>query len=163
MKWMVVQTKSNCENKASKNLMRQGFSVFFPKIKKNVSRFNKFYSTIKPLFPGYIFVSIIENKSWTPIESTYGVFKILKMRNYLYHLPPEVFENIKMRCDNNGLVDNYQKYARGESVKYFKNDKIALDAIFEEEIDEKRSFIFINFLNQKVKARVETKNLEVLA
>ena len=63
MKWMVVQTKSNCENKASKNLMRQGFSVFFPKIKKNVSRFNKFYSTIKPLFPGYIFVSIIKNKS----------------------------------------------------------------------------------------------------
>ena len=36
MSWIVVQTKSNCEIKATVNLVRQGYEVFFPKIKKTI-------------------------------------------------------------------------------------------------------------------------------
>ena len=162
MKWMIVQTKSNCENKASLNLKRQGYEVFFPKLKKTISRFNKFINIIKPLFPGYIFVSIHSNQNCSKIKSTYGVFKILKFSDYLYFVPSEVVDSIKRRCDINGFVNNQNKYVKGEKVKFFKNNQISLDAVFDEQIDKKRSFVFINFLNQKVKASVATKHLEAL-
>lgn len=162
MKWIVVQTKSNCENKAYLNLKRQGYEVFFPKIKKTISRFNKFMNIVKPLFPSYIFVSINSNQNWSKIKNTYGVFKILKFSNYLYFLPPGVVDSVKMKCDCKGFAIDYKKYVKGEKVKFFKNNQISLDAVFEEQIDQKRAFVFINFLNQKVKASVETKNLEAL-
>ena len=41
MGWIVVQTKSNCEKKATLNLTRQGYKVFFPKIEKTVVKFHK--------------------------------------------------------------------------------------------------------------------------
>ena len=162
MKWIIVQTKSNCENKACLNLKRQGYEVFFPKLKKRISRFNKFINIIKPLFPSYIFVLINSNQNWSKIKSTYGVLKILRLSDYLYFLPSDVVDCIKRRCDINGFVKDYNKYVKGEKVKLFKNNQISLEAVFEEQIDQKRSFIFINLLNQKVKASVETKNLEAL-
>ena len=162
MKWIIVQTKSNCENKACLNLKRQGYDVFFPKLKKKISRFNKFINIIKPLFPGYIFVSINSNQNWSKIKNTYGILNILKFGDYFYFLPSDVVDSIKRRCDINGFAIDYKKYVKGEKVKYFKNNQISLDAVFEEQIDQKRSFVFINLLNQKVKASVETKHLEAL-
>ena len=161
MKWIIVQTKSNCENKACLNLKRQGYDVFFPKLKKKISRFNKFINIIKPLFPGYIFVSINSNQNWSKIKNTYGILNILKFSDYFYFLPSDVVDSIKRRCDINGFA-NDKKYMKGEKVKFLKNNQISLDAVFEEQIDQKRSFVFINLLNQKVKASVETKHLEAL-
>ena len=59
MTWIIVQTKSNNETKASVNLKRQGYEVFFPRIIKPFFSFNKLTNRIKPLFPGYIFVNVI--------------------------------------------------------------------------------------------------------
>ncbi len=162
MKWIIVQTKSNCENKACLNLKRQGYKVFFPKLKKRISRFNRFINIIKPLFPSYIFVSIHSNQNWSKIKNTFGVLKILKFSDYLYFLPSDVVDDIKRKCDINGFVNDHYKYVKGEKVKLFKNNQISLDAVFEEQIDKKRSFVFINFLNQKVKASVATRHLEAL-
>ena len=163
MRWIVVQTKSNCEKKVTFNLIRQGYNVFFPKIKKSVVKFNKICNFIKPLFPGYLFVSLKENQSWSKINYTYGVFKILKFDKYLYYLPNDVFESIKSKCDRNDIFKKIESFHKGQKVKYRKNKFINMDAIFEENIDQNRSFIFINFLKQKVKARIETKYLESLA
>ena len=74
-------------------------------------------------------------------------------------MPSDVVESIKRRCDINGFV-NDKKYMKGEKVKFLKNNQISLDAVFEEQIDKKRSFVFINFLNQQVKATVVTRYLE---
>lgn len=162
MKWLIVQTKSNCENKASLNLKRQGYGVFFPKFKKKMSKFNKLINIVKPLFPNYIFVSINSHQNLSKIKNTYGVLKILKFGDCVHFLHSDVVENIKRRCDINGFAIDYKKYVKGEKVKFFKNNQISLDAVFEEQIDQKRSIVFINFLNQKVRASVETEHLEVL-
>ena len=65
-------------------------------------------------------------------------------------------------------INNYPKVK--QEVKNFSRDtqqvihrdEKGLIAIFEEQIDQKRSFVVINTLNQKVKASVETKHLEPL-
>ena len=162
MSWIVVQTKSNCEIKATVNLVRQGYEVFFPKIKKTIRRFNKLNMTFKPLFPGYIFVSMKKNQSWTKINYTYGVFKILKFGQYLNILPIVILNNIKQRCDKNGYYKNCKNFIKGEEVKFYSDGNIKFDAIFDEHIDQKRSYVLIEFLKQKVRSRVLTEKLEVI-
>ena len=38
MPWIVVQTKSKCEQKANLNLERQGFVTYFPKLLQKVKK-----------------------------------------------------------------------------------------------------------------------------
>ena len=63
MKWLVVQTKVNCEHKAHSNLVRQGYLCFLPKILKVSTKFNRLKKISKPLFPGYIFVNLRSEQS----------------------------------------------------------------------------------------------------
>lgn len=162
MKWIVVQTKPNSEQKAYVNLQRQGYSVFFPKIKKSIKRLARIHKLIAPLFPGYLFVFLKEKQTWAKINNTYGVFKILKFNDQLYYLPNEILECIKQRCDKNDLVINSQIYKSGEKLIYNLNKYTSLDVIFEEHIDSKRSFVLIEFLKKKIRTKIKTKYLEVV-
>ena len=158
MNWIVVNTKSNCESKATINIKKQGFSVFFPKIKKKKIVYNRFQNLTKPLFPGYIFVDIKKNEDWLKINYTYGVLKILQFNEKPYFIPLEILDNIKKKCDNNQLFSDHY-FKRGEKVLIDKYKNIVLDAIFEEHIDTKRSYVFLEFLKQKIKTKVDNKYL----
>tara|TARA_B100000963_G_C22568296_1_gene644808 strand:- start:769 stop:1260 length:492 start_codon:yes stop_codon:yes gene_type:complete len=161
MSWIVVNTKSNCEIKACSNLMRQGFKVFFPKIEKTVIRFKKICKTFKPLFPGYIFVLLEDNKNWTKINYTYGVFKILRFSEKIYYLPSEIMKNIKKNCNENGIFKKKIKIQKGEKITFIKNNFFTMDAVFDEYIDQNRAFIFLEFLKQKVKAKVKMSDIQI--
>ena len=100
MSWIVVQIKPNSELKAKVNLVSQGFNVFFPKILRTVSQFNKIKPKIKPLFPGYLFVKLDYNKKYWKINYTVGVLRIVRFNSEsLPFLPLTYFEEIKKRCD----------------------------------------------------------------
>ena len=57
IKWFVVQIKPNSCNLASRNLERQGFETFIPKMSITNRKNNKFVAKDVCVFPGYIFVS----------------------------------------------------------------------------------------------------------
>ena len=55
--WFLAQLKPNCANIADKNLKRQGFQTFLPIEEETRKRNGKFVTAMRPLFPGYIFVT----------------------------------------------------------------------------------------------------------
>ena len=55
--WFLAQFKPNCANIADKNLKRQGFQTFLPMEEETRKRNGKFVTAMRPLFPGYIFVT----------------------------------------------------------------------------------------------------------
>ena len=57
-KWFVVQIKPNSGDLAVRNLERQGFETFGPKMKITIRKNNKFFNKEVLVFPGYIFVGI---------------------------------------------------------------------------------------------------------
>ena len=162
MKWIVVQTKPKSEQKAYVNLQRQGYSVFFPKIKKSIKRLTRIHKLITPLFPGYLFVFLKDQQTWSKINNTYGVFKILKFNDQLCYLPDDTLAKLKKRCDKNGLVIKSQIFNTGEKLVYSLNKYTFLDVIFDEHIDNKRSFVLIEFLKKKIRTKIKTKYLEVV-
>lgn len=162
MNWIVVQTKSNCENKAHLNLVRQGFKCFLPKILKAVMKFNKLKEIYKPLFPGYIFVSLEEKQNWSKINYTFGVNKILKVNERLCYMPIELFKEIRQQCDSNGVYfKKLKNINEGDDIKYIKSNKFIFDAKFVEFVDAQRSYIFLDFLKRKIKVKVNNNQIIV--
>ena len=76
-KWYIAKIKSNSYHIATQNLERQGFETFLPKI-EITKQDNKFLIKNVFVFPGYMFVCCAPHIiTWTKINSTYGVSKIL--------------------------------------------------------------------------------------
>ena len=75
-------------------------------------------------------------------------------------LPIEFIKNLKKKC----LGDNFDifelRYKKGDLLNYWKNEKYFFNCIFEESIDEKRSYVLLDFIVNKIKAKVENKFLQ---
>ena len=161
MTWIIVQTKSNNEKKAFMNLSRQGFNVFYPKVLKSSRSFNRIRKTIKPLFPGYVFVNLNKNQNWIKINNTFGVRTILKVGKTIYKLPKEILSQIKKRCDDHDVCQ-ILPLKKGDEINIVNAKYPSLKAIFAEYIDEKRAFVFLDFLNRKIKTKVFNNSIESL-
>ena len=159
MSWLVVQTKSNSESKAYLNLVRQNFEVFLPKILKAFSNSNKLKKIYKPLFPGYLFVKIKEGQNWIKINYTYGVKKMVTFGGDVPFINEELISHLKLGFSEKPVYETVEELKKNQRVFYmFKNEKF-LKAVFEEKIDSKRSYIFLNFLKNNIKTKVKTKYL----
>jgi transcriptional antiterminator RfaH len=78
--WHVAQLKPAGLSLARVNLTRQGFNVFCPMepVLLPAKRGRKRQVSLRPLFPGYVFVSGgIEPSAWCLINSTMGVSRLL--------------------------------------------------------------------------------------
>jgi transcriptional antiterminator RfaH len=77
--WSIAQTHPHSEPRAVSNLERQGFATFFPHavVRKGKNK----RKVIQPLFPSYVFVSLSEDVSWSPVQNTYGVKRLLTFQN----------------------------------------------------------------------------------
>jgi len=70
--WYALQSKSNKEDALYKQLLKQGFEVFYPQIRVNPE--NPRARKIKPYFPGYMFVRVdlaavgLSTLQWMPFS-----------------------------------------------------------------------------------------------
>jgi transcriptional antiterminator RfaH len=55
--WYLIQFKPNSHQIAARNLIRQGFEIFLPLQEITKRKDTKFTNVLRPLFPGYMFVS----------------------------------------------------------------------------------------------------------
>jgi transcriptional antiterminator RfaH len=83
MSWACVQTYGACERKAVTHLRRQGFEAFSPFYIKPPHTVKKHGAKDAPLFPCYAFVEIVDDPAirWQPINSTFGVIRLLTNRS----------------------------------------------------------------------------------
>ena len=56
--WYLIQFKPNSHRLAERNLRQQGFETFLPMQKITHRKISRFVNDLKPLFPGYMFVSV---------------------------------------------------------------------------------------------------------
>lgn len=160
--WIVVKTKSQNENKAFKNLKKQGYDVFYPKVLKNIIFFNKLKKATKPFFPGYIFVNLRKNDNWYKINNTIGVSRIIQFGSKIPFLPAYFIEKIKDKCDDNGIYDQEEPINRGDNIKIKKDYLYQIDGIFDEYIGTNRAIILLDILGSKVKTVIDRDNIEAV-
>ena len=88
--WYLAQLKPNGFSKARLNLRRQNFETFMPLCRVTTRHAHKFKETLKPIFPGYLFVRFGADRSdWRKINSTLGVARLISFESSKPAFVPE--------------------------------------------------------------------------
>ena len=91
--WAVARIAARRETFAAERLEASGFEVFAPKTGGR---------RITPLFPGYLFVSIVDR--WRAIDRTPGVLSLVKFGDAPAKCPDAEIDKIRKQIDADGLV-----------------------------------------------------------
>lgn len=165
--WYIVRSNRGQERLALASLgggeMR--FEAYLPMIAKQ-NRRGETYGV--PLFAGFLFIRLtLGAEGWTRIFSARGFASILGNGTRPSPLADKVIHKIKAREHEGfvqmGLVAN-PSYAKGQAVQVrvdLKDGQVDwIDAIFEEQVDEKRGVILLRLLSESPRlARVSLAHL----
>jgi len=160
-KWFVVRTKAQLEDRALLHLKNQGFDVYLPRYRKQIRHARKTRTVLRPLFPGYVFVSVdMAQQPWRSINGTVGVISLVQFGNEPAVMTSEMIDVIRAREDQEGVVclapNNLQK---GDKVRILEGVFADFDAIIDEASDEKRALLMMDLMGRAVRISVPTNNL----
>ena len=160
-RWCIAQIKPNSYNSAIQNLERQGFETFLPKMEITQRQENKFIVKNVYVFPGYMFVCfdplII---TWTKINSTYGVSKILIFSNKPAEISSDLILELKNRYEINSKPTQKEKLQKGDSIKFYTGPFADLIAKVESVDEKNRIWILLEAMGgyQRLKLQNVKKN-----
>ena len=163
-KWFIAQIKPNSYNTAIQNLERQGFETFLPKMEITQKQKNKFVVKNVNVFPGYMFVCfdpyII---SWTKINSTYGVSKILTFNKKPSEISSDLILEMKIRYEINSNPTQKEKLQKGDSIKFSSGAFTDLIAKVESVEEKNRIWILLEAMGgyQRLKLQNVEKNIYI--
>jgi transcription antitermination factor NusG len=104
-RWFVARVLAHQENRAQFNLHRLGFRSFVPRLRRTVRHARRLQDTLKPLFPGYIFVTIdLSKHRWRSINGTFGVASLIMGAEQPRPVPPGVVEALVASCENCAVI-----------------------------------------------------------
>lgn len=98
MMWVAVCTQPNREALAVDNLRRQGYETYCPMVSKSRRHARKTEIVKRPLFPGYVFISLDRLvQGVRSIHSTFGVRHLVQFGDAPARLPEHFIAELKSR------------------------------------------------------------------
>ena len=96
--WFLAQLKPNSVRIANANLIRQGFQTFLPMEKITRQCNGKLTTELRPLFPGYIFVSFDASLGlWRTVNPTQGITRLISFGKEPAPVPLDLVNELMMR------------------------------------------------------------------
>jgi transcriptional antiterminator RfaH len=160
--WYLIQFKPNSHRLAERNLHRQGFETFLPMQKITRRKASRFVSDLKPLFPGYMFVSTNSDLApWRAINSTIGVSKLVSFEGKPKPLPLQLVSGLMLRCDTSGSLLSPKSLSEGDSVEMLTGPFADFIATVDTIDPEQRIWVLMDFMGQKTRMQVTTDQLQL--
>jgi len=155
--WYLLQTKFKQENKAAQELARQNISVFLPLYKlEKMIKGNKVIKE-EPLFSRYLFAWLdLENTNWTSIRSTRGISNFVAFGNGPATVDQAIINEL-MQID---LSPKEAYFKAGEKIRVASGPLEGLSAIYETENGSLRSYILMEFMQQKQYLSIDNQLIE---
>ena len=161
--WYVVYTRPHAEEVAARNLVRQGFDTFLPRLSKRRRHARKLEIVQRPLFPRYLFVAVdLAVDRWRAIHSTIGVAGLVCHGEAPSEVPRDVVATLLEQCDSNGvlLAEDRQTFTRGDLVRILDGAFSNLTAVFERMTDSERVAVLLNLMGRTVRVMLHADALE---
>ena len=161
-RWYLIQFKPNSHRLAERNLHRQGFETFLPMQKITRRKASRFVSDLKPLFPGYMFVSV--NSELVPlrtINSTIGVSKLVSFKGKPKPLPLQLISGLMLRCDASGTLLPPKSLNEGDSVEMLTGPFANFIATVDTIDAEQRIWVLMDFMGQITRMQVTADQLQI--
>ncbi|MGQ0456046.1 MAG: transcription termination/antitermination protein NusG [Hyphomicrobium sp.] len=155
MNWIVVNTHAHRESQAQANLGRQGYEVYNPVIRKSVRHARRVTPSLKPLFPGYVFVNLsAERTVWRPIASTLGVRSVVRNGDAPSLLDERFVSALKARETDGVICRPFTRIEVGQTVRLSGGPFDGLAANIIEMAERDRLVVLLNFLSQPVRVAI---------
>ena len=153
-RWYAIRTEPRAEYVAAKELERDGYEVFFPRIKAAYPRVG--HDDI-PLFPGYMFLRCDpEMDGWPSFRSGHRVYGWLNFGGDVASLPETDVIELKARVDNiNSHGGVWRRYLPGELVRVLAHGMANVAEVVEEpKSPHWRVKVLLEFMGRLVSAQV---------
>ena len=160
--WYVLQYKPNSQIITQKNLKRQGFNTFLPLEEVTKYKFGKISKQLKPLFPGYMFVEFNkQDLSWTKINSTIGVSKLLKTNCELNPVNEDLIQKLIHRCDNLGKLLPFRGVQKGDEVKIINSPFNEFITRIEQIDSKNRIWVLMDIMGRKARTQLLPEQIQL--
>ena len=162
--WLVAQIKPNSNDLATRNLERQGFETFGPKMKITIKKEEKFINKDVLVFPGYIFIGLDpQYLNWTKINSTYGVSKVLAFNNKFSIISHDLISALKSRYEDNIDQTIKENLEKGDAIKFNSGPFVDLIARIESVDEKNRIWLILEGMGGEQKLKLQkTKRLKYI-
>ena len=158
--WFLAQLKPNCANIANENLKRQGFKTFLPMEEETRQRNGNFVTSMRPLFPGYIFVAFdIARGFWSTVNSTYGITRLVSFGKEPTAVPLDLVSQLMLRCDAKGKLLPSKLLKPGDQVTLTKGPFANFVAEVEKSAPDRRVWVLMEIMGGQTRVAVATDQL----
>lgn len=159
--WFLVQTKPNAEAVAFSNLENQEITAFMPLHKITRRKASKFQTILRPLFPGYVFISLeLNSVLWQKVKNTRGVTRVVRFGLEPSQVPSEIIKELFACCDANGNFQRNEKFEIGVNIQIKEGPLAGAIGNIIDINPKKRVQILFDFMGQTSKITVDTSALK---
>jgi len=160
--WYILQYKPNSHIISQQNLKRQGFNTFLPHEVVTKRKFSKTSKQLKPLFPGYMFVEFSkQDLSWTKINSTIGVSKLLITNRELISVNENLMQELIQRCDNLGKLLPPRDLQKGDEVKVVNSPFTKFITKIEQIDSKNRIWVLMDIMGRKSRIQLMPEQIQL--
>jgi len=144
--WYLVQCKARQDERAEAHLQRQGYTCFRSICTRERLLKGERRVMTESLFPGYLFIQLSSQDSWSPLRSTRGVSRIVTFGGDPLPVGDELVDELQRR-NHQPLVTPL--LAPGENVRINEGPFAELEGVFLGMTGEERAIVLINFLHRE--------------
>ena len=158
--WFLIQCKPNSHRIAERNLKRQGFETFLPLAEVTRRKSTKFVNELRPLFPGYMFVTFDPSDApWRKINSTQGVSRLVSFDGRPKPVPSALTSELQARCDEAGKLLPVTDLEVGAEIKISSGPFSEFVGTVEAIDPDKRVWVLLELMGQKSKVKLESSQV----
>jgi transcriptional antiterminator RfaH len=158
--WAVAATHPHREALASENLTRQGFTSYCPVIMRRIRHARRTYDSLKPLFPGYLF---IELENWQtqirPLLGTLGIRTVVMSSGRPATLPSGFVESLRAREIDGRIAKPERAFQIGQTVRIQNGPFDGLIGQIVELRENDRVLVLLDLLKWATRVSVDAKQL----
>lgn len=161
--WHLIQFKPNSHRLAERNLNRQGFETFLPMQETTRRKGSQFVYKLKPLFPGYMFVSVSsEHAPWRTINSTIGVSRLVSFDGKPAALPQQLISGLMLRCDTSGKFLSPKSLNEGDNIELLTGPFARFIATIDTIDAEQRIWVLMDVMGHRTRMRVKSDQVQLI-
>lgn len=163
LRWYLVRTKANSEATALRNLERQGYGVYFPRLSQAMRSRGCWRDRIVPLFPGYLFMRLDEGmQALSPAQSTPGVAAVVRFGASYAIVADEIVSELMTRANPlTGLhrLSIGRELVPGTPIRIAAGPFEGLEGAFQRESGPDRAIVLLSVLGQAASVGVPMENV----
>jgi transcriptional antiterminator RfaH len=163
--WYLIHSKPSGETLAVRNLERQGYEVYLPRVVQTVRRAGRWHDRVGPLFPRYLFLRLNEGQqALGPVASTLGVAGIVRFGSRYTVVPDRVVRDLQGRAEpQSGLhrLNRKPQLLPGTAVRVSSGPFDGLEGVFEREAGADRVVVLLKLLGQTAPVCVSVNSIEL--